>query len=128
MVIIMLIYALYSDNKYHKTIENGVKSSHIVTRQNCRNYRRSLSGVLINVNGKEYSIKLSSKTCSYFTEQSTINVYYLKEYDEYIYKVKDYKDKFKSVFVFLLISLLPWTYYHNRYISKHLKIKKNKNQ
>ncbi len=115
----MLIYALYSDNKYHKTTENGVKSSHIVTRQHCRKYGRSSSSVLINVDGKEYSIKLSSEVCEQFSTKSTIGVYYLKEYDEYIYKVKDYNNKSKIVLAFLLILLFPWTFYFNRFISKN---------
>jgi len=121
MMIIGLIYAWNGDEKYHETVEKGLKRSYFVTAQNCRNYRRKASSsVTINVNGKDYSVKLSSEVCSHFPVESTISVYYLKDYDEYIYKLKDYKNKFKIVFVSLLISLLPWTYFFNRYIYKKI--------
>lgn len=121
MVIIGLIYAWHCDKKYHETIENGIKRSYIVTAQNCRYSKRTLSNVEINVDGKNYYIKLDSKTCEFFTLNSIISVYYLKKYDEYIYKVKEYNDRFYLVLIILFVSLLPWTYPYKYYINKNKK-------
>lgn len=118
MVVIMVIYGWYSDEKYYETIENGLKSSHKILQRNCRDSYKSSSNVKINVEGKDYFIKLSSELCSQFVEQRKINVYYLEKYDEYIFRFEKYNEKLPMIIVFFVISLLPWTYLSSKQISK----------
>lgn len=112
----MFIYGCYLDQKYHETIENGTKSSHVVISQKCSYSRRSSSTITINVKDKVYSVKLSSGVCEHFPVRSVIGVFYLDKYDEYIYQVKEYHDKSNFMLLVLLISLLPWASLGNHYI------------
>lgn len=116
MVIIMFLYGLYLDRKYHETIEKGVQSSHVVISQKCRYSRRSLSSVTINVENKGYSVNLSSDVCERFPVHSTISLFYLNKYDEYIYKTKGYQDKFNFMLIILFVSLFPWRFLYKNHI------------
>lgn len=116
MVIIMFMYGCYRDKKYHETIDNGLQSSHVVIAQNCKYSRRSKSSVKINVDDKVYSVNLSSNVCERFPVHSTISVFYLKKYDEYIYKTNGYQDKFNFMLIILIASLFPWRFLYKRYI------------
>lgn len=122
MVIVILIYAWYSDKKYHETTEDGMRSSQTVVRQFCRNGSRSNSRVMIHVIDRDYSVKLNYDICLQFPVGSSINVYYLKKYNEYMYKVSDYHDRLNGMIVILMISLLPWTYVYNRCLTQIKKI------
>lgn len=121
----MFIYALYSDIKYHDTINYGIESKKTVVAQNCRYSRRAASGVTINDGKRDYFVKLSNKTCSKFPVNTIIPVFYSKEYDEYIYEIKNYQyTKTKLCLILILISLLPWTLFYQKLVYRKIKGKK----
>lgn len=119
MVVIGFFYSNYLDKKYLETVQTGVKSLHQVEKQNCRYSPKSRSSVSIRVGNTEYWVALSSDICEKYPVNSRISVYYLKKYDEYIYRINDYKSKINFLMIILLIAILPWTYFWNIFYSKH---------
>lgn len=119
MVIIGLIYSKYQDNKYNEIIEFGVRSLQKVVNQTCRYSPKLQSSITINVQHKDYNIQLSSGVCEKYPVNSYIPVFYLKKYDEYVYKHDKRKSNRNFLLLVLLIMLLPWSYAFNSFYSKH---------
>ncbi len=123
MVIAAFFYGNYLDKKYLETVQTGVRSLRRVEKQYCRYSRKSRSSVLIRVGNTEYGIALSSEICEQYPVNSAIPVYYLKRYDEYIYRVDNYKSRMNFLLTILLITILPWTYFWSVFYSKYARAK-----